>query len=90
MLRTAKRYILEEMGIEMPKGDIRGSWFVENGLPMIVECSCCGMTMVLPSAMIDDDGHCYCSSCAYEDDEPSDIDSDFGFDPYEGSYTYDC
>lgn len=25
-----------------------------------------------------------------EDDEPADIDSDFGFDPYEGCYTYDC
>lgn len=23
-------------------------------------------------------------------DEPSDIDSDFGFDPYEGCFTYDC
>ena len=22
--------------------------------------------------------------------EPEDIDSDFGFDPYEGMYTYDC
>lgn len=27
----------------------------------------------------------------YDDDyEPADIDSDFGFDPYEGCYTYDC
>lgn len=24
------------------------------------------------------------------DEEPEDIDSDFGFDPYEGCYTYDC
>ena len=23
-------------------------------------------------------------------DEPEDIDSDFGFDPYMGEYTYDC
>lgn len=23
-------------------------------------------------------------------DEPSDIDDDCGFDPYEGCYTYDC
>lgn len=27
--------------------------------------------------------------CEY-DDEPEDIDDDFGFDPYEGCYTYDC
>ena len=26
--------------------------------------------------------------CEY--DEPEDIDDDFGFDPYEGCYTYDC
>lgn len=25
-----------------------------------------------------------------EDYEPSNIDSDFGFDPYMGEYTYDC
>ena len=29
--------------------------------------------------------------CEYEEDyEPDDIDDDFGFDPYEGCYTYDC
>jgi len=27
---------------------------------------------------------------SYECDEPADIDDDFGFDPYEGCYTYDC
>lgn len=25
-----------------------------------------------------------------EEDEPADIDDDFGFDPYVGCYTYDC
>ena len=25
-----------------------------------------------------------------EDDEPADIDSDFGYDPYMGECTYDC
>ena len=90
MMRTAKRYIFEEMGVEMPKGEINGSWFSENGLPMVVKCSCCGMTMALPSAMVDNDGHCFCSSCSCEFDEPINIDDDFGFDPYEGCYTYDC
>jgi len=28
--------------------------------------------------------------CEYDDYEPDDIDDDFGFDPYEGYYTYDC
>ena len=76
MMRTAERYLFEKMGVEMPKGEINGSWFSENGLPMIVECSCCGMTMALPSAMVDDDGHCFCSSCSCEFDEPIDIDDD--------------
>lgn len=34
-----------------------------------------------------DDG--FPAPCEY-DDEPEDIDDDFGFDPYEGCYTYDC
>ena len=25
-----------------------------------------------------------------EDEEPADIDDDFGFDPYAGCFTYDC
>lgn len=63
-MRAARDYIKEELGIELPEGSIRGDWFMDNGLPMIVECTSCGMTMSLPCAMIDDDGHCYCSSCA--------------------------
>lgn len=64
MMRTAKTWILEELGVEMPKGSVSASWFAENGLPMIVECACCKMTMALPSAMIDDEGTVFCSSCA--------------------------
>lgn len=64
MMRTAETYLKEELNIEMPKGEINGSWFAENRLPMIVECSCCGMTMALPSAMIDEDGCIYCPNCA--------------------------
>jgi hypothetical protein len=50
----------------MPKGQINGEWFAENDLPMVVSCTCCGSTMILPSALIDEEGHCYCSSCAGE------------------------
>ena len=66
MMRTAEKYIFEEMGIEMPKGKIDESWFLGNDFPMIVECSCCGTTMALPSAMVDDNGMIYCPSCADE------------------------
>ena len=62
-MRTAEQYILEEMGIEMPEGEISGRWFVENNLPMIVQCTCCGMTMALPSVMVDDEGKIFCNSC---------------------------
>ena len=64
MLRTAKTWVWEEMGIEMPQGTINGEWFAEHSLPMIVECSCCGTTMALPNAMIDEEGEIYCTSCA--------------------------
>ncbi|MBE6148165.1 MAG: hypothetical protein E7167_01435 [Firmicutes bacterium] len=67
MLRTAEKYVLEEMGVEMPKGEISGAWFAEQGLPMIVECTECGMTMALPSALVDDNGHCYCHGCVSEE-----------------------
>ena len=66
MLRTAETWIYEEIGVEMPKGNINGEWFAENHLPMIVRCTCCDTSMALPSAMIDDDGTIYCSSCAGE------------------------
>jgi hypothetical protein len=31
-----------------------------------VACTCCGMTMSSPSALIDDDGQCYCGDCGHE------------------------
>ena len=62
-IRTAKQWIREELNIEMPSGDIDGEWFVKNNLPMIVKCSCCEMSMVLPSAMINDEGEIFCPSC---------------------------
>ncbi len=65
-MKTAEQYLKDEMNIEMPKGEINGKWFAENGLPMIVECTCCGMTMALPSAMIDEEGRIFCSQCAEE------------------------
>lgn len=60
-------YASKTLGLEVPSPMIPGSWFSENGIPMIVACTCCGSTMSAPSALIDDDGSCYCSSCAGED-----------------------
>ena len=53
-MRTVKQYILEEMGIEMPKGEIPESWFKENNLPKEIYCACCGIKMELPLAMVED------------------------------------
>ena len=63
-MKTFRAYILDEFGIEVPHDNISGTWFSENGIPMVVSCNCCGMTMTSPSALIDEDGCCYCSSCA--------------------------
>lgn len=64
-LNSVRNYLLMVCGIEMPEGDIEGSWFAENHLPMIVRCTCCDMTMALPSAWVDyDTGDTYCGSCA--------------------------
>lgn len=59
-----RQYVEIKMNLEMPKGNISGAWFSENGIPMVVRCSCCGMTMASPSAWIDDEGYTFCNSCA--------------------------
>ena len=59
--------IEEYLGIEFPKGLIKGSWFAEHNLPIIVSCTCCGATMALPFALVDEDGYPYCRSCAGND-----------------------
>ena len=61
--RPATQYIHETMGLTMPTGQIDGEWFLKNDLPMVVECRLCGSTMLLPSAMVDDDGYTYCTHC---------------------------
>lgn len=63
-MKTFKDYIKDSYNLTMPEPMVSGDWFAENGFPMVVACTCCGMTMALPSAMIDNDGHCYCSNCA--------------------------
>lgn len=66
-MKTFRNFIKDEFNLEMPKDTIPESWFAENGFRMIVACARCGMTMSSPSALIDDNGQCYCSGCAGED-----------------------
>ena len=65
-MRTVEEWLKKELDIEMPEGKINASWFIEHNLPMIVECSCCGMSMALPSAYVDDNGFIYCGECKGE------------------------
>ena len=65
-MMTARGWLKGECGLDMPEDNINGAWFAENNLPMIVECACCGSTMALPFAMIDDNYIVYCSACAGE------------------------
>ena len=64
-----------------------GSYGHERGLIEVMGLPQCGddvigyLTAAEVLAMVDDE---------WVDDEPSDIDDDCGFDPYEGCYTYDC
>lgn len=58
------RQYVESQNIKMPHGNIPGSWFMENNLPMVLRCSCCDMTMASPSVWIDDEGYVYCGDCA--------------------------
>lgn len=61
---TFAEYVEKKTGEKMPEGNIPGSWFSEHGWPLVVRCSCCEMTMAIPSAYIDDDGYVFCSDCA--------------------------
>lgn len=64
-MKTAERYISENLDIKVPNTKtINGKWFLENSLPMIVECCCCETTMNLFSSFINDDGEIFCHSCA--------------------------
>ena len=62
--RTAQQWIKEVLNIEMPIGCIDGKWFVDNDLPMIVKCTCCEATMILPNALVNDAGETFCPDCA--------------------------
>ena len=60
---------VKDRGIEVPEGNISGEWFSKHCYPMVVRCSCCEMTMAIPSAWIDDEGYTYCSDCAGVEEE---------------------
>ena len=66
-MKSFKKWLKDNHNIEMPNGNVDAGWFAEQGLPMIVECKCCTMTMALPNAYIDSAGYTYCSDCSWEE-----------------------
>ena len=68
-MKSFEEYVAENLEVEMPHGNIPGSWFVENGIPMVVRCTCCEMTMASPSAWVNDEGYTFCADCAGVNEE---------------------
>lgn len=62
--RTSRQWIKEELNVEMPMDCIEGKWFIDNNLPMIAKCTCCEAIMILPNALINDEGEIFCQDCA--------------------------
>lgn len=63
-MKTFKNWFEDNYNEEMPEGRISYGWFLEHDLPMIVHCICCDGTMLLPNAIVAEDGYLYCHSCA--------------------------
>lgn len=67
-MKTFKEWYKEVSGKEISDDTLHdGNWFMERGLPMVVSCTCCESTLLLPGAYLDDEDYIYCSSCAGAD-----------------------
>ena len=66
-MKTFAEWFNENFEEDLSKETINGQWFSDHGFPMLVHCTCCGITMILPSAYIDDKDYIYCSSCKGDD-----------------------
>ena len=66
-MKTFKQWLKANLpGATLPEGNINGSWFRAHGLPMIVQCTNCQMTMCIVNAMVDDEDQTFCTDCAGE------------------------
>lgn len=63
-MKTGKD-ILKEHGVEMDEhGRIPVSEISKVGLPAVVACCCCDMSMTILSCLVDEEGYIYCGDCA--------------------------
>ena len=65
-MKTFKEWYRDVSGIEPNYETTENKllWLKETYLPMTVSCTCCGGTMVIFNAFVDDENHVYCPSCA--------------------------
>lgn len=64
-MKTFKEWYKEVSGKDLSDTELHnGNWFMERSLPMVVSCTCCESTLLLPGAYLDDENYIYCPSCA--------------------------
>jgi hypothetical protein len=56
--------IARERGLDLDRDQIPAADFAAAGLPLIVACTGCTMTMNVLSANVTDDESVYCADCA--------------------------
>ena len=65
MMKTGEQVFAERGGKpNTPEGSITLAEFQRVGLPMVVACVGCAMTMNFFSALVDEDGRIWCRDCA--------------------------
>lgn len=71
-MKTFEKWFEDNYNEKMPEGCISYEWFFKHDLPMVVHCTCCDDTMLLPNSIVAEDGYLYCPSCAegcFEEEE---------------------
>lgn len=71
-MKTFEKWFEDNYNEKMPEGCISYEWFFKHDLPMVVHCTCCDSTMLLPNSIVAEDGYLYCPSCAegcFEEEE---------------------
>ena len=64
-MKQFKDWYKEVSGKERSSGALHnGNRIMERGLPIVVSCTCCESTLLLPGAYLDDEDYIYCPSCA--------------------------
>lgn len=71
-MKRFEKWFEDNYNEKLPEGRIPYGWFVNHSLPLTARCNCCEGTMALPNAIVAEDGHLYCPSCAegcFEEEE---------------------